>query len=75
MAKILSLHELSENKVIYYESKDGKIWVAEIVSIKDDEIVFSGCANEVHVNPKNYGTYYRCWSGKPAKWQTGHFWN
>lgn len=74
MAKILNLRELAENKVIWYESKDGKTWVAEIIAIKNDEIIFSGCANEVHVNPKNYGIYFRCWSEKPEKWKIGNYW-
>lgn len=74
MKRVLSLNELKENEVIWYESKNGKTWVAEITAIKNDEIVFSGCANEVHVNPEQYGKYYRCWSVKPAKWQIGNYW-
>ena len=73
MERVLSFSELREGAVVWYEDVKGRLWVAEIIKITADEIIFFGCANEVHVSPEKYGKYYRCWNLKPAKWLVGAY--
>jgi hypothetical protein len=67
---VLKLDEIVPGMIVYYESKDGDTWIAEVIEDqnprhKEDTILLYGCNNKFGLAKSNYGKSWRLWSERP----------